>query len=202
MALTDWFSLKSPLHLEGAGVRLRPFRAGDYREWAQLRLASRDFLQPWEPAWPEDDLTYTGFRRRLTAYQREIDLNVGYPFLIFRASDGAMVGGVSLSNVRRGVAMMGTVGYWCATQHARRGHTLAAVRAVADFAFNRLDLHRLEAACVPENAPSQSLLIKAGFKQEGLASAYLKINGVWRDHLTFGLLAGGHLNLGVGDRRS
>jgi ribosomal-protein-alanine N-acetyltransferase len=66
---------------------------------------------------------------------------------------------------------------------------LAGVRTVADFAFRRLDLHRLEAACVPENAPSKALLLKAGFKHEGLASAYLKINGVWRDHLTFGLLA-------------
>jgi len=189
MALAEWFSLKSPLHLEGDGVRLRPFRAGDYREWAQLRMKSRDFLQPWEPAWPVDDLTYGGFKRRLAAYQREIDLSVGYPFLIFDARTGDMVGGVSLSNVRRGVAMMGTVGYWCGVEHTRHGYTLAGVRAVADFAFRRLDLHRLEAACVPENQPSRSLLLKAGFKHEGLASAYLKINGVWRDHLTFGLLA-------------
>jgi ribosomal-protein-alanine N-acetyltransferase len=189
MALADWFSLKSPLHLEGDGVRLRPFRAADYREWAELRLRSRDFLQPWEPLWPADDLTYGGFKRRMAAYQREVDLSVGYPFLIFRESDGAMVGGVSLSNVRRGVAMMGTVGYWCGADFARSGYTLSGVRAVADFAFRRLDLHRIEAACVPENEPSRRLLLKAGFKQEGLASAYLKINGVWRDHLTFGLLA-------------
>ena len=189
MALADWFTLRSPLHLEGQGVRLRPFRAGDHAEWAALRMASRDFLQPWEPTWPSDDLTRTGFRRRLLAYQREIDLGVGFPFLVFRTEDGAMTGGVSISNVRRGVAMMGTVGYWSGVQFQRRGHTLAAVRATAEFAFTRLGLHRLEAACVPENEPSKNLLLKAGFKQEGRASAYLKINGVWRDHLTFGLLA-------------
>lgn len=189
MALADWFSLRSPLHLEGEGVRLRPFRAGDYAEWAALRVASREFLQPWEPSWPADDMTRTGFRRRLVAYQREIDLGVGFPFLVFRNSDGALTGGVSISNVRRGVAMMGTVGYWSGAPYARRGHTLAAVRAAAEFAFGRLGLHRLEAACVPENEPSRNLLLKAGFKQEGRAAAYLKINGVWRDHLTFGLLA-------------
>jgi len=189
MALTDWFSLKSPLHLEGEGVRLRPFRASDYAEWVELRIASREFLQPWEPSWPSDDLTRTGFRRRLTAYQREIDLGVGFPFLVFRTSDGAMTGGVSISNVRRGVAMMGTVGYWCSALHTRQGLTLAAVRATAEFAFGRLGLHRLEAACVPENKASENLLLRAGFKREGRASAYLKINGVWRDHLTFGLLA-------------
>lgn len=189
MALADWFSLRSPLHLEGDGVRLRPFRASDYAEWAALRVASRDFLQPWEPAWPSDDLTKAGFRRRLLAYQREIDLGVGFPFLVFRDSDGAMTGGVSISNVRRGVAMMGTVGYWSGAAFARQGHTLAAVKAAAEFAFGRLGLHRLEAACVPENEPSKNLLLKAGFRHEGRAAAYLKINGVWRDHLTFGLLA-------------
>ena len=189
MALTDWFSLKSPLHLEGVGVRLRPFRATDYAEWLELRIASREFLQPWEPTWPSDDLTRAGFRRRLTAYQREIDLGVGFPFLVFRESDGAMTGGVSISNVRRGVAMMGTVGYWCSARHTRQGLTLAAVRATAEFAFGRLGLHRHEAACVPDNNASENLLLSAGFKREGRASAYLKINGVWRDHLTFGLLA-------------
>jgi len=189
MALADWFSLRSPLHLEGEGVRLRPFRAGDYREWASLRLASREFLQPWEPTWPADDLTRAGFRRRLLAYNREIDLGTGFPFLIFRTSDGAMVGGVSLSNVRRGVAMTGSVGYWSSVGHTRQGYTLAGVKTVAAFAFGPAGLHRVEAACVPENEASKNLLLKAGFKQEGLASAYLKINGVWRDHLTFGLLA-------------
>jgi [ribosomal protein S5]-alanine N-acetyltransferase len=189
MALADWFSLRSPLSLEGHGVRLRPFRAGDYAEWASLRIASRDFLQPWEPTWPSDDLTRAGFRRRLLAYQREIDLGVGFPFLVFRVQDGAMTGGVSISNVRRGVAMMGTVGYWSGVGFVRKGYTLAAVRTAAEFAFGRLGLHRLEAACVPENEPSRKLLLKAGFKEEGRAAAYLKINGVWRDHLTFGLLA-------------
>ena len=75
MAIADWFSTRSPLVLEGRGVRLRPYRAADYAEWAEVRMASRDFLQPWEPTWPEDDLSRAGFRRRLTAYQREIETN-------------------------------------------------------------------------------------------------------------------------------
>ena len=101
-----------------------------------------------------------------------------------------MVGGVTLSNVRRGVAMMGSIGYWAAQPYTRNGYTYEAVKAVTQFAFGRLGLHRLEAACVPENAPSRNLLEKAGFRHEGKATAYLKINGVWRDHLTFGLVAG------------
>jgi ribosomal-protein-alanine N-acetyltransferase len=190
MALADWFSLKSPLALDGEGVRLRPPRGSDYGQWAMLRRASQSFLQPWEPAWPADDLSHAAYRRRLAAYSRELDLGLGFAFLIFRKSDEALVGGLSMSNVRRGVAMMATVGYWVGAPFQRRGHTLAAVRTVSEFAFGPLGLHRLEAACVPENEPSRNLLLRAGFRQEGKAQAYLKINGVWRDHLTFGLLAG------------
>lgn len=190
MAVADWFSFKSPLALEGELVRLRPPKTSDYGEWSALRRASREFLQPWEPTWPADELSPLAWRRRLAAYHRELDLGLGFAFFVFGKVDDALVGGVTLSNVRRGVALMGSIGYWVGQPYARRGYTLDAVRAVSTFAFGRLGLHRLEAACVPENEPSKSLLQKAGFKPEGKAAAYLKINGVWRDHLTFGLVAG------------
>jgi ribosomal-protein-alanine N-acetyltransferase len=151
-----------------------------------LRTISRAFLQPWEPTWASDDLTRAAFRRRLIAYARDREAGVAYCFFVQRASDEALVGGVTLANVRRGVAQMGSVGYWCGQPFARRGHTLAAVRALKGFAFRTLALHRLEAACIPENAPSRALLAKAGFREEGFAPAYLKINGVWRDHVLFG----------------
>src|SRR5690242_6643323 len=146
MALADWFSLKSPLAIEGERIRMRPPRASDYAQWSAIRRASHAFLQPWEPAWPADDLTRAAFHRRLSAYQRELDLGLGYAFLVFRKPDDALVGGLSLSNVRRGVAMMGTIGYWVGAPFARQGFTLAAVRCVSAFAFGPLQLHRLEAA--------------------------------------------------------
>jgi len=187
MALLDWIAPESGLRIEGEGVSLRPPRAGDYAEWRELRAISRTFLQPWEPTWPADDLSRAAFRRRLIAYARDRDVGVAYPFFVFRSSDGALTGGITLSNVRRGVAQMGSVGYWCGRPFARHGHTLAAVRALSEFAFRTLGLHRLEAACIPENAPSRALLAKAGFAEEGFARAYLKINGAWRDHVLFGL---------------
>lgn len=186
MALLDWIAPESGLRIEGQGVRLRPPRIGDYAEWRDLREASHSFLQPWEPTWPSDDLSRAAFRRRLMAYARDRDAGVAYPFFIFRTSDEALTGGITLSNVRRGVAQMGSVGYWCGRPYTRQGHTLAAVRALCDFAFRTLGLHRVEAACIPENAPSRSLLLKAGFEEEGMARAYLKINGAWRDHVLFG----------------
>jgi ribosomal-protein-alanine N-acetyltransferase len=189
MALLDWIAPESGLRVEGHGVVLRPPRASDYPEWRELRARSRGFLQPWEPTWPSDDLTRAAFRRRLAAYARDRELGASYAFFVLRSSDEAVTGGITLSNVRRGVAQMGTIGYWCGQPYTRQGLTLAAVRAVSDFAFRTLGLHRLEAACIPENDPSRRLLAKAGFLEEGHAKAYLKINGVWRDHVLFGLVS-------------
>lgn len=189
MALLDWIGSEGGLKVEGEGVLLRPPRVADYAEWRELRAASRSFLQPWEPTWPPDDLTRAAFRRRLAAYARDRETGQAYSFFVFQQADGALSGGITLSNIRRGVAQMGTVGYWCGQPFARRGLTLAAARALQGFAFRTLGLHRLEAACLPQNAPSRRLLLKAGFEEEGFAKAYLKINGVWRDHVLFGMTA-------------
>ena len=130
MALLDWIAPESGLRVEGQGVWLRPPRAGDFAEWRELRAQSRGFLQPWEPTWPADDLSRAAFRRRLLAYARDREIGLAYPFFIFRTSDDALTGGITLSNVRRGVAQMGSVGYWCGRPYVRQGLTLAAVRAL------------------------------------------------------------------------
>ncbi|MFN3857177.1 MAG: GNAT family N-acetyltransferase [Caulobacter sp.] len=189
MALIDWMTGEPAFRLDGGVVQLRPPRLADHREWQALREASRAFLQPWEPTWAPDDLSRAAFRRRLDAWRRDMEAGHTYPFFVFSAATGELAGGVTLSNVRRGVAQAGTIGYWSGVSQARRGHTLAAVRAVSRFAFSTLGLSRLEAACLPSNEPSAALLLKAGFVEEGYASAYLKINGAWRDHRLFGLNA-------------
>jgi ribosomal-protein-alanine N-acetyltransferase len=86
---------------------------------------------------------------------------------------------------------MGSIGYWVGEPHVRRGHTVDAVRAVTRFCFERLRLHRVEAACIPTNVASQAVLRRAGFEHEGLARDYLMIDGTWRDHLLFGLVSPG-----------
>ena len=168
---------------------LRPPRAGDYQAWADLREASRDYLQPWEPAWPDDDLTRASWRRRLTVYAREMELGNAWPFFVLDPSGRTLYGAITLSNIRRGVAETGTLGYWIGQPWAGEGHGTAAVQALARHAFGQLKLHRLEASCLPSNASSRRVLEKSGFRLEGEARAYLKINGVWADHLLFGLLS-------------
>src|ERR1700760_2082056 len=191
MALLDWITPERGLSLEGNGVRLRAARWRAHAAWADLRQTSRDFLQPWEPVWPQDDLERTAYRRRLATYARELDAGAAYPFYIFRTSDEALVGGVTISNLRRGVAQMCTVGYWMGQPYAGQGYMTAALKPLTAFAFGDLGLHRVEAACLPDNPASHRLLLRSGFPGEGKARAYLKINGSWRDHLLFGMVTPG-----------
>jgi ribosomal-protein-alanine N-acetyltransferase len=174
----------------GDGVMLRAPQMADYAEWAALREASRNFLVPWEPTWPADDLTRGAFRRRLKRYAEDLRTDQAYPFFIFRAEDDVLVGGLTLANIRRGVAQAGSLGYWIGGRYARQGHMSAAVRALLPFAFGALRLHRLEAACIPTNAASMQLLEKTGFQREGYARQYLCINGIWQDHVLYARLAG------------
>jgi ribosomal-protein-alanine N-acetyltransferase len=189
VALLDWTPAPDVFALTGERVRLRPPRWGDYRPWSELRDISRDFLQPWEPTWADDDLSKPAFRRRLAAYRREMEIGEAYAFFIIRAQDDALVGSLRLSNVRRGVAQTATLGYWIGEPYARRGYMLDAVRTALAFSFGPLGLHRVEAACIPDNISSAGVLLKAGFEEEGYARDYLKINGEWRDHRLFGIRA-------------
>ena len=174
--------------IAGAGVTLRVPQSGDFAEWAALRESSRAFLVPWEPTWPADDLTRGAFRRRLKRYAEDLRNDLAYAFLIFRSDDNALVGGLTLANIRRGVAQAGSIGYWVGVPFARKGYMTAAMRALAPFCFTTLRLHRLEAACIPSNTASVRLLEKTGFEREGYARSYLCINGVWQDHLLYARL--------------
>lgn len=180
---------KPPLLVAGQGLYLRAPQMSDHGAWAELRRRSRAFLEPWEPAWADDELSASAFSRRVRRSAEEIEADQNYPLLIFRNGDDALLGGLTLGQIRRGVSQAGTFGYWIGAEHARRGHMSAAVAAALRFGFGTLRLNRIEAACLPENAPSIGLLLRAGFQREGLAREYLCIAGVWRDHVLFARLA-------------
>jgi ribosomal-protein-alanine N-acetyltransferase len=184
---TVGFAETSP-SLDGRGVALRLPQMADFEEWAELRAASREFLTPWEPSWPADDLTRGAYRRRLKRYAEDWRADLSYAFFVFRKPDDMLVGGLTLASIRRGVAQAGSIGYWMGVPFVRYGHMTAAVRAVLPFAFGTLRLHRVEAACIPTNTPSIRLLERCGFAREGYARQYLCINGIWQDHLLFARL--------------
>ena len=176
-----------PFRLVGEQVFLRPPERGDYEEWATLRAGSRHFLTPWEPNWPPDALSRASYRARLARYGEDWRTDQGYNFFIF-CHDGVLAGGVGLSNMRRGVAETASLGYWIGEKFARQRYMSAALPLVLDFAFDRLRLHRVEAACLPTNVPSRALLSRTGFREEGYARSYLLIDGKWQNHVLYAIL--------------
>ena len=188
--------LRSPLPedyldpIRARSIVLRAPTLADYPAWAQLRAASRAHLTPWEPAWSRDELVKSSYRRRLKSYARDVRDDLGYAFFITDATFDTLLGGITLSNVRRGAAQVATVGYWIGAQYTGCGKMQEAVATILPFAFRVLRLHRVEAASMPANIASLRVLEKSGFSREGLARQYLKINGVWQDHYLYARLAG------------
>ncbi|MCH6586727.1 MAG: GNAT family N-acetyltransferase [Proteobacteria bacterium] len=176
------------LRLERNRVYLRFPVQRDWRNWAALRAESRDFLAPWEPTWAYDALTRGAFRRRLKMYKAEMRQGVTYSFLILRRVDDVLLGGITLSNLRRGVAQSATLGYWIGSPHGNQGYMTDSLAAILEFAFSRIGLHRVEAACLPANEASRRLLLRSGFREEGYAREYLRISGRWQDHQLFAIL--------------
>ncbi len=174
--------------VRGEHVTLRVPQPQDYADWAELRAISREHLRPWEPEWSRDELTRASFRRRLRYYHKDIREEVGYSFFIVRTGDSQLLGGLTLSNIRRGVTQATSIGYWIGQPYAGQGYMTEAVRQASRFVFDGLALHRIEAACLESNFASMAVLERNGFQREGLARKYLKIDGRWQDHILFALL--------------
>ena len=183
--------MKRPVYIEGKLVRLRAPLATDYFQWSTLRGDSREHLTPWEPVWAADELSRAAYRRRLRRYQIAAREGTGFMFFVFDRKTNEVAGGCQLSNARQGIAQSAvTLGYWTGKKFAGQGLMTDAVATLVRHAFDRLGFHRIEAACLPSNAASRRVLIKAGFTAEGTARKYLKINGEWQDHLLFAVIAG------------
>nr|WP_082490635.1 GNAT family protein [Aureimonas sp. Leaf454] len=175
--------------IEGEGVVLRLPEARDYEEWRRLREASRTFLTPWEPLWTPDELSGRAYRQRLLRYRLDARERSSYTFFLFDTRSGALLGGVTIGQIRRGVAQCCTLGYWMGEVHAGAGWMHRGVEALKPFVFDVEGLHRIEAACLPTNARSIRLLEKSGFRREGYLRNYLKIAGQWEDHHLYSHLA-------------
>ncbi len=176
------------VRIETERLTLRPPAHSDFQDWSGLRSENADFLIPWEPAWSADHLTRKNFTNRVYWAQRSISNGTAVPLFLFRRTDSALVGAITLDNIRRGPAQSGTLGYWIAQRYSRQGFMQETIEAVVHHAFVQMDLSRIEAACLPENAASRGVLEKAGFKYEGVAQSYLQINGRWRTHVLYASL--------------
>lgn len=179
---------KLKVRIETERMTLRLPAHSDFIAWTSLRQTSREFLTPWEPTWADDHLSRKSFTNRVHWAQRSVANGHGAPLFMFRREDNALLGAITLDNIVRGPSQSGTLGYWVGAAHARNGYMKEAIVAITHYAFNSMDLSRIQAACLPENEASRGALEKTGFKYEGVAQSYLQINGRWRNHVIYSSL--------------
>ena len=177
-----------PIEIPETNLLLRAPVSRDYQAWKQIRHDSREFLEPWEPKWPDNDLTRLGYRRRLKRYEKERELRTGETYFLISQPTNTPIGGISVSNIRYGVARNCNIGYWMGEEYSGKGYMKLTVIAIARHIFGDLKLCRIEAACLPNNERSSKLLESIGFEREGILRKYLEINGVRHDHILFSLL--------------
>ena len=178
------FSRRRPVRLEAERIVLRLPTHSDFNAWVALRVGSREFLTKWEPVWSADHLTRKSFTNRVYWAARASRSGTALPLFLMRRDD-VLLGAITLDNIRRGPTQSGTIGYWIGEPFARQGYMQEAIGALVHHAFTTMDLSRIEAACLPENAASRGVLEKSGFKYEGVAQSYLQIDGRWRNHVLY-----------------
>jgi [ribosomal protein S5]-alanine N-acetyltransferase len=177
--------------LYGKRVMLRPLANSDFAAWREVRVRNEGWLVPWEPQRPvgmaDPTRDRAAFESRCAARDRERIADHAYPFGVF--VDQQFVGEVNLNNVARGALQGATIGYWIDRGHAGHGYIAEAVVVLLRFAFEQLQLHRIEICIVPRNANSRRVVEKLDIRCEGLAERFLEIAGNWEDHLWFAITA-------------
>ena len=177
-----------PVTLDGFRVRLRPPVLSDWPQWAEVRGRNQEALKPFEPHWGENALEADFFKRKLIRQHKDRSEDRGYSFLIFDKNTSALIGGVNINHVCRGASQSASLGYWLDDARQGEGLMTESLRLIIRYCFETLNLHRLNAACLPHNARSIKLLKNAGFEEEGFAKSYVQINGLWQDHKIYGLI--------------
>ena len=179
--------------LVGRRVLLRPLRHQDFAAWRDVRVASEDWLRPWEPApesgAPDPVADPDAFRGRCAAWDRQRQFDSAYGFGMFLCEHEVFIGEVSLGTVQRGPFQSASIGYWIDEGQAGRGLVPEGVALILQYGFDDLNLHRMEAAIVPRNAASRRVAEKLGLREEGTSMGFLQIGGVYEDHVRYAITA-------------
>jgi ribosomal-protein-alanine N-acetyltransferase len=165
-----------------SAVQVRETGEADSEAFHHLLVANREFLRPFEPVRPDWFFTLPGIRGELQRATADREADALYAFGIWERATGVLVGRIALANVVRGAWQNATLGYFVGRDWGGKGYATEAVRQVLDFAFGSGHLHRVQAAVMPRNTPSIRVLQKNGFRDEGVAERYLRINGAWENH--------------------
>ena len=176
------------IELSNGEITLRPLASADRKQWRRVRAVNKDWLEEWEATVPKtsksDELMNAlSFSKIVKVYRKEARAGRSFSFGIFLGPN--LIGQINLGGVIYGALRGAHIGYWIDRNYSNRGYMTAAVNMVTDFAFNELELHRIEINIRPENSPSIRVAEKCGHLYEGLRPRYLHIAGGWRDHHCF-----------------
>jgi ribosomal-protein-alanine N-acetyltransferase len=178
------------VRLDTQRLTLRAPKAIDIAELRSVLIRNAEHLRPWSPSPPPgaNPAGFTELGRSIARHRRDWKAGSGYVFvMLLRGTREPIIGRIALTSVTRGPFQSAQLGYWMDAGHVRRGLMSEAVDATLAFAFQRLGLHRLQAAVMPHNHVSRAILQKRGFREEGYAERYLRIAGKWEDHVLYGL---------------
>lgn len=171
-------------------IYLKHLELKDARALLDLTLRNREFFQPFEPIREASHFTLEGKEVEITNSIQAAENDQAYILGIFLTGTNELIGRIALTGVARGAFQNAYLGYYIDQKHNGKGYATAAVSLCVKYAFNEINLHRIQAGIMPRNLPSIRVLKKVGFRHEGLAKAYLKINNEWEDHILYAITAG------------
>ncbi|QDY85338.1 GNAT family N-acetyltransferase [Paenibacillus polymyxa] len=170
-------------------LQIRLLQVSDAERLLEIRRENFDFFKPYEPERPEIYFTLEEQARLISDGLEAAQAGQGYTFGLFLTENNKLIGRMELSGVARGPFQNANLGYLVDPTYHGQGYATSAVKDIVHYALKELELHRIQAGVMPRNKPSHRVMEKAGFRREGLALNYLKINGVWEDHVLYAMTA-------------
>ncbi|MCH6269105.1 GNAT family N-acetyltransferase [Neobacillus citreus] len=173
--------------LKSKNIYIRPFTEDDGESLLKLQIENRYFFEKFSYERTNDFYTIEAQQNRIKEFAKDWQTDQAYTFGIFTIDD-ALIGTINLFQVLRGSLQSAFIGYFLDQKHNGKGYTTEAAKLLVQYAFNELNLHRIEAGVMPHNIGSIRVLEKAGFHKEGIAIKNVKINGKWEDHQVLAII--------------
>ncbi|MDQ0273824.1 GNAT family N-acetyltransferase [Cytobacillus purgationiresistens] len=174
--------------IKGDDIYIRPFTGLDSVSLLNLQTSNREFFEKFSMSRSSHYYSLDNQMKLIEKWNDNQEKDREYNFGIFKSESDELIGTVNLFQVIRGSLQSAFIGYFLAEKQNGKGYTTKAVKLIVDYAFNNLQLHRIEAGVMPHNIGSIRVLEKAGFHKEGIAKKNVKINGRWEDHQVLAII--------------
>lgn len=171
------------VNITSENLEIRNFTPDNADELLEYYITNKEHLRPYEPSRDNSFYTYEVQKEILLESYKQLLNGSSVDLGIYK--DNRLIGKAKISNIVYGVFKSGILGYSMDKEEQGKGYMTEAVKLLLDYSKEELDLHRVEASVLLDNDKSKNVLLKCGFKEIGVNSKYLFINGGWKDHLTF-----------------